>query len=60
MVEVSMLSVVKPIRHKELILVVIGVAWELNDRSLVWESDEVVESVTSPFLLWASLKAKEV
>ena len=49
-VEVSVFSIPEPIRHKELVCIVVGVARKLDNGSRVGESGEIVEPVTSTSL----------
>ena len=54
------LAVSEPRRHKELIFEVVGVAGQLDDRSRVGESGQIIKPVASPPLLWAGLEAEKV
>ena len=53
-------AVAKPRGQKELVFEVVGVAGQLDDRSRVWETSQVVEPVASPPLLRACLEEKKI
>ena len=42
MVEVSVFTVLEPVRHKEKVFIVVRVAWVLDDGSKIGESGEKV------------------
>ena len=55
-----MFAIAKPLGHEELVFKVVGVAGQLDDRSRVWKTGQIVEPVASPPLLRAGLEAEKV
>ena len=59
-VEVSVSAVLEPIRHKELIFIVIWVDGEVNNGDRVGKASEVIKTVTSPLLARTGLKVEKI